>query len=267
MTSASTGWLRPTAVCQALTARNNIHVLQHCGEITLSNAGDQWLACVDGRILAQASVAIVAAGTDTTALPQLSWLPLQTIRGQVTKLPVSHGLSGLRAALCHDGYIAPAREGMHSIGATFNPGVSDSAPRSCDNQDNLAKLGTAVPAHAATLGGLDPDSLEGRAGYRCTSPDYLPVVGPAPELEGFTNDFGALRKNARQTIDSFGSYLPGLYVNTAHGSRGLTSTPIAAELLASMICDEPLPFSRALSRALSPARFIIRDLSRNRIPR
>ena len=66
-------------------------------------------------------------------------------------------------------------------------------------------------------------------------------------------------------VASRGSYLPGLYLSTAHGSRGLTSTPLAAELLASMICAEPLPFSRALCRALAPARFIIRDLARNRI--
>ena len=38
-----------------------------------------------------------------------------------------------------------------------------------------------------------------------------------------------------------------------------------AELLASMMCQEPPPVSRTLSRALAPARFIIRDLSRNRI--
>jgi tRNA 5-methylaminomethyl-2-thiouridine biosynthesis bifunctional protein len=96
--------------------------------------------------------------------------------------------------------------------------------------------------------------------------DYLPVVGPAPDFEAFIRDFGELRRNARQAITNRGSYIPGLYLNTAHGSRGLSSTPIAAELLASLLCGEPLPFSRSLSRALSPARFIIRDLSRNRIP-
>ena len=57
---------------------------------------------------------------------------------------------------------------------------------------------------------------------------------------------------------------PDLYVNVAHGSRGLTSTPLCAELLASYLCRElrPLPFS--LCEHLSPARFVIRDLMRNR---
>lgn len=259
------GWLRPVSVCSALVARNNICVQENCGEITLHTDGKQWQAVADGKNLAQAGVAIVATGTGTPALEQLRWLPLQTIRGQITELPVTQGSSSLRAALCHKGYIAPARLGMHSIGASFNVDINDPAPRSSDNSDNLSKLSAAIPDWQPELSALDPDTLQSRVGYRCTSPDYLPVVGPAPAYDDFVRDYGALSKNARQSINRRGPYLPGLYINAAHGSRGLTSTPIAAELLASMICDEPLPFSRALCRALSPARFIIRDLSRNRI--
>lgn len=59
--------------------------------------------------------------------------------------------------------------------------------------------------------------------------------------------------------------MPGLYINIAHGSRGLTSTPLVAEWLASLVCSEPPPFDRALQRALSPARFLVRDLSRKRV--
>lgn len=258
------GWLRPAAVCRALTARENICVVQNCGEVALQTDGRHWQAVAGGKALAHASVAIVATGTGTTAMDQFDWLPLQRIRGQITELPALHAFNGLRAALCHVGYIAPAREGIHSIGASFDVDVSDDAPRTSDNRNNLAKLAAAVPAWRETLDALDPAALAGRVGYRCASPDYLPLVGPAPQLEAFEHDFEPLRKNARQAVAIRGSYLPGLYLNVAHGSRGLASTPIAAELLASLICDEPLPLSRTLCRALSPARFIIRDLSRNR---
>ncbi|WP_372765686.1 hypothetical protein, partial [Litorivivens sp.] len=53
-----------------------------------------------------------------------------------------------------------------------------------------------------------------------------------------------------------------LYLNVAHGSRGLTSTPLAAEILASQICGEVPPLPRELLRALSPSRFLIRDIIR-----
>ncbi len=258
------GWLRPSAVCRSLVNNAKIHVMEHCGEVTLCADGAQWQAVAGGQVLAQAGCAIAATGTGATAMPQFQWLPLQTIRGQITHLPALHTLNGLRTALCHEGYIAPAREGSHSIGATFAVSAGDPAPRASDNRDNLAKLAAAVPAWREVLESLDPAALEGRVGYRCASPDYLPTVGPAPDMAAFLSDFESLRKNARRPVASRGHYLPGLYISTSHGSRGLTSTPIAAELLASLVCNEPPPFSRTLCRALAPARFIIRNLSRNR---
>lgn len=259
------GWLRPGAVCRALLMHDNIEVREHCGEVTLHQEGNQWLASVAGQTIISATCVVVAAGTETPSIPPLNWLPLQTIRGQITQLPTAQAFSSLRAALCHQGYIAPAWEGIHSIGATFTINDDDPALRTSDHSENLAKLAAAVPSCRDELQSFDADALQGRVGFRCASPDYLPIVGPAPDKDQFLNDFGALRKNAKLLITKRGSYLSGLYLNTAHGSRGLTSTPIAAELLASMICQEPLPLSRTLSRALSPARFIIRDLARNRM--
>ena len=59
--------------------------------------------------------------------------------------------------------------------------------------------------------------------------------------------------------------MEGLFVNTAHGSRGLSSTPLVAEWLASLVCGEPPPICRELQRAIAPARFLVRDLARNRL--
>src|SRR5690606_36960844 len=105
---------------------------------------------------------------------QCRWLPLQSIRGQITQLPGAQAFAGLRAALCHVGYIAPARAGMHCMGASFDINDSDPAPRASDNRENLDKLAAAVPAWRQTLEALDPAALEARVSYRCASPDYLP---------------------------------------------------------------------------------------------
>jgi len=50
----------------------------------------------------------------------------------------------------------------------------------------------------------------------------------------------------------------GLYLNVAHGSRGITGTPLCAELIAEMICGQPLPMDQEMIDALAPARFILR---------
>jgi len=259
------GWLHPAAVCRALLAQPGVRLLEHCGELHLRQLGDGWqVTGGDGRRW-EAPCAIVAAGTGCAGLAGLAWLPLQTVRGQTSLLPVSSNSAALRAVLCHDGYIAPGRQGQHCIGASFSPGDTDPTPRMADDRGNLDALAQAVPAWGAMLAGLDPGTVTGRVGFRCSSPDYLPVAGPVPDRDGFLGSYAELRRNARFPIPVRGSYLPGLYLSSAHGSRGLTSTPLAAELLASQACGEPLPMSRELIRALAPARFIIRDLCRHRI--
>ena len=94
----------------------------------------------------------------------------------------------------------------------------------------LARLS---PVLYDALGGdaLDPARLAGRAGLRCGSPDYLPLVGPLDESA------------------------PGLLVSTAHGSRGLITAPLSGEVLAAWLEDEPAPLPEELTQALLPGRF------------
>jgi tRNA 5-methylaminomethyl-2-thiouridine biosynthesis bifunctional protein len=243
----------------------NIQLQEGCGDISLQRSGEHWHASGDAGELARASVAIVACGTASQSQQGLEWLPLQSIRGQVTELPSSGALSNLRTVICHSGYLAPARQGLHCIGATFDLDTADGSIRPADHESNLAELQQALPSLTADLAAVDREQLGGRVGFRCASPDYLPVVGPVPERDAFCEDYAGLRKNARRRIPKTGSYLPGLYVSTGHGSRGLTSTPLASEILAAEINGEPWPVDTPLYRALAPARFLVRDLVRNRI--
>ena len=65
---------------------------------------------------------------------------------------------------------------------------------------------------------LASEQLHGRAAFRCTSPDYLPIVGPLAEHEAFDQAYAVLRKDARQVPDTPCPWLPGLYVNSGNGS-------------------------------------------------
>ncbi|MEQ9394407.1 bifunctional tRNA (5-methylaminomethyl-2-thiouridine)(34)-methyltransferase MnmC2/FAD-dependent 5-carboxymethylaminomethyl-2-thiouridine(34) oxidoreductase MnmC1 [Haliea sp.] len=261
----NSGWMSPPALCRHLLRHPLITLREGCGPIRLQRVDDAWQALGAEGTLARASVAVVAAGTQCGELASLDWLPLRAIRGQTTQLPPLPALVALRSVLCHSGYIAPATTEGHCIGASFTPDDTDPELRCRDRVQNLEQLAAALPAVAASLADLADTDLPGRTGWRCASPDYLPLAGPVPDRDAFVRDYARLRDNARTDIPRAGRYLPGLYLNTAHGSRGLTSTPLAAELLASQICAEPLPLEPELARALAPARFIIRDLGRNRI--
>ncbi len=259
------GWLKPEAICRVSLNTPGVTLWEHCGQVSLARAADGWLATGSNGQMWEADCVVIAAGTGSTGFTGLEWLPLLAIRGQTTRLPTSEQFSELRAALCHSGYIAPARAGEHCIGATFDLDDPDIAVRAADHQANLDSLGAALPDWQDALGQLVPPALLGQVGFRCASPDYLPLVGPVPDRQAFLHDYAALGKNAKQYVPEQGRYLPGLYLSSGHGSRGLTSTPLAAELLASQICREAPPLCRELGRALAPARFIIRDLCRNRI--
>jgi tRNA 5-methylaminomethyl-2-thiouridine biosynthesis bifunctional protein len=256
------GWIHPGKLCHILLANPLISVIEHCGPLSLAPSSSGWRISGTAGVLTEADCVVVAAGTGCS--PLLPWLPLQIIRGQTTDLATPQALHRLRAVLCHEGYIAPAQKGVHCIGATFHltGELADLATE--DHLSNLAALGKALPACAGELADIDPQTLSGRVGFRCASPDYLPLVGPVPAVDAFMQTFARLRKNARGKLPHCGDYLQGLYLSTGHGSRGLSSTPLAAELLASRICHEPPPLARELTRALAPARFLIRDLGRNR---
>ena len=257
------GWINPAALCRALVSHPMICLHENCGELDLSYGDQQWIASNKSHAFT-APCAIVATGCEATELAALNWLPTRAIRGQTTRLPASDSTQELRAVMCHEGYIAPTAGESHCIGATFDLNDADTQVRSEDHRHNLDALARAVPQWQTTLAALDTEDLAGRTGFRCASPDYLPLAGPVPDIDPFMDAFGALRDNARQHIDQCGHYLPGLYLSTGHGSRGLTSTPLCAELLASTICGEVSPLSRELSRAVAPARFLIRDLARQK---
>lgn len=259
------GWLNPPAVCHALLQHPQIQLIENTGPATLEQRDNGWAATARDTELATADAAVLASGTGTINFEALSWLPLQSIRGQTTHIGATTQSQKLNTVLCHSGYIAPARNGEHCIGASFGPGDSETGERPSEHTGNIAALEKAIPHLAHDLAAISNSTLSGKVRFRCASNDYLPVVGQVPDIHKFCHSFAALRKDARQHVPNSGDYLPGLFVSTAHGSRGLTSTPLAAEQLASVMCNEPSPLSRKLTRAISPARFIIRDLSRNRL--
>jgi len=259
------GWVQPPAVCAWLSA--NIPFRQ--GTVTRLERDENnaiWhLFDSNDKLLASAPVIIVASSYSATRLEQCAHLPLRQIRGQISALPATSASAALRTVICGAGYMAPAQSGVHTLGATYDMDESNTQVRSRDHQRNLetlAKTDGALPV-LWSRANLTAANLHGRAGIRCTTPDYLPVAGPAPDVDGFTARFAAYGRNGKADIPLPGCYLPGLWLNCGHGSRGLTYAPMVAELLATQISGDIPPLPRELTVALNPARFIIRSLKRH----
>ena len=122
-----------------------------------------------------------------------------------------------------------------------------------------------IPAFAEQLD-TDNHTLEqGRVGFRCQTPDYLPIVGPVANKAAYINSYQNLSTGIKYGELPIGSYHNNLFINIAHGSRGISNTGLAAEILASYITGDQQPVEQEVLNALHPGRFIIRDIKRKAI--
>jgi len=256
------GWVHPPALCHYQALHPKVRVLTHHDILQLHKVNEQWQACHNDQVLASAPVVILAGAAEVKRFPASSGLPLKRIRGQITQLVETPASAVLKTVVCAEGYVAPGRLGEHTLGASFDFDNEDLTTTPQGHQGNLELLEEISPDLAHRLGDeqLNPDTLSGWAAFRCTSPDYLPIVGPLADPEQFASAYGVLRKDARQVPDVPCPWLDGLYVNSGHGSRGLITAPLSGEILAAWINDEPLPVSRAVAEACLPNRFGLRAL-------
>ena len=262
------GWVHPPALCQWQTAHPLISVLTHHNALELHYVDHQWQALDGDALLASASVVVLAGAAEIKQFPASAELPLKRIRGQITRLAQTPASQALATVVCAEGYVAPARLGEHTLGASFDFKSDDLTPTAAEHAGNLAMLREISEDLLQRLGAdtLAPEQLEGRAAFRCTSPDYLPIVGPLADLATFNQAYAVLSKDARQVPDTPCPWLPGLYVNSGHGSRGLITAPLCGELLAAWLNDEPLPLPASVAEACHPNRFALRALIRAKAP-
>ncbi|PAU76033.1 bifunctional tRNA (5-methylaminomethyl-2-thiouridine)(34)-methyltransferase MnmD/FAD-dependent 5-carboxymethylaminomethyl-2-thiouridine(34) oxidoreductase MnmC [Halomonas salipaludis] len=259
------GWVRPQALCQRLATSPGVTFQR--GEVArLAPTAHGWcLTLADGANL-DADQVVIATAQLANRFDQTAELPLQAIRGQVSQVSLPEGVPAPTRVICAGGYVPPPQEGVLTFGATFAPHDQGDKLREADHAANLAELERTLPGYLEALRkagvDLDPARMDGRAAVRAASPDKLPYAGPVPDSEAWRRDYTALAKDAKRIPATPGAHHGGLWISAAHGSRGLASAPLCAELIASRICDEPLPLPAALVDQLHPGRRLIRDLIR-----
>ncbi|VVN10159.1 tRNA 5-methylaminomethyl-2-thiouridine biosynthesis bifunctional protein MnmC [Pseudomonas fluorescens] len=259
------GWVHPPALCEWQARHPLIEVLPHHEALELRRVDGQWQALAGDHLLASARVVVLAGAAEVKRFAFSADLPLKRIRGQITRLAQTPASQALATVVCAEGYVAPARLGEHTLGASFDFKNDDLTPTATEHAGNLDMLREISADLALRLGAdtLAPERLEGRAAFRCTSPDYLPIVGPLAERDAFDEAYAILRKDARHVPTAPCPWLDGIYINSGHGSRGLVTAPLCAELLAAWLEAEPLPLPSSVAEACHPNRFAVRALIRS----
>lgn len=246
------GWINIPALCNILLADSNITVINNKKINQLKFINNKWrLDNLETEIL------ILANGPKINSFPQTKHLPIKAIRGQMTRIAANNISSRLQIPICAEGHILPEHQGTHSHGATYDLYNDQPEINPADDLINRAKLGQI------TADVLWSKKIVGHwSGVRASTPDYLPLVGPIAKAEEFIKTFSGLETNAKRWIAQAGPYYKGLYACAGFGSKGLTTIPLAAEWLAATLNNEISRLPRHLIQAISPARFLRKDIIR-----
>jgi tRNA 5-methylaminomethyl-2-thiouridine biosynthesis bifunctional protein len=250
-------WVNPQQLCKRLTELENISVKTLISISNILKNNDLFEIYTNNILIESVDIVIIANANEAQHLGVNLHLKTQAVRGQVSTLEATSESSQVKSIICSDGYLSPASNQKHCLGATFSIDNLDAALDEDDHQANLFKLKSFS---LSLYDDLKNNINGGRVSFRCTSFDYFPLVGEL--LDNALLKAKTPRPNAKP--ESL-PWINGLYINVAHGSRGFTSAPFCAELLAQIICNEPISMKTELARLLNPNRFVLRRLGLKRL--
>lgn len=257
------GWLSPVQFVRNGFAWLELQglnvVLNHKVEhLTWTDGKWQWQT--EGKTFCHQAV-VLANGHTLNEFSQANGIPLYPVRGQVSHVPTTNILQQLQCVICYDGYLTPAsKAGIHCIGASHLRDNAETDFSETEHAENIAKLQQNLTACDWT-NGIDYSQNLAKVGIRAAFRDRVPMVGVVHHFEKqkvqYANLYNQLRR--KQAVEN-AEIFANLYMVNGLASRGLTTAPLLGELLASLICNEPVPISEEIWHNLSPNRTWMRKL-------
>ncbi|MBK0078173.1 bifunctional tRNA (5-methylaminomethyl-2-thiouridine)(34)-methyltransferase MnmD/FAD-dependent 5-carboxymethylaminomethyl-2-thiouridine(34) oxidoreductase MnmC [Kosakonia sp. S58] len=256
------GWLCPaqlTAGAIALGIEQGLQVHYRHEVAALVRHSDGWqLRFANGSECRHESV-VLANGHRIQHFSQTERLPVYPVAGQVSHIPTTEPLARLRQVLCYDGYLTPhnPHNQQHCIGASYHRGQQEATYSEADQQQNRQRLIDCFP-QAEWAQTVDVSAGEARCGVRCATRDHLPMVGNVADYDATLSAYAKLAEDPQTAVSA--PVHEGLFMIGALGSRGLCSAPLAAEILAAQMSNEPIPLDGETLAAMNPNRLWVRKL-------
>ncbi len=250
------GWVDPRGLVRRLLNEAGVRFVGARAVTRLLRQPPGWGAVDErGGVPASGEVVVLACAASSDTLADAHGLadwPIDNMRGQVSWWPTWH--SGPALPIAGDGYAIRLRTADGSpaglmCGASAQPGDPGGEVREADHTFNRQRL--------TRLTGLRPATSlrwQGRVGWRLQTADRLPIVGAAAARDA--------AEGRRSDQVRFVTRVPGLFVSTAFGGRGIALAALAGELLAAQICGTPWPLEADLADAIDPARWLVRSARR-----
>ncbi len=253
------GWVDPKSWVTALLA--DCEVITGFQAVRLQQADGLWqLGSEDGRSL-RAEVLVLCQSLHALQWPQGEWLPLRARPGHLLYWPANGLSEQLAQALTGQHYLLPAECGQLVAGSSFEHLPRDAWFDPLPLQaEALERLALDLRKDWPWLGEV-PNPLQGRRAMRAVTPDHLPLAGPLPDRPGWEQWLAPhARGMALSRLRGHPPNLPGLFLLSGLGARGLAAAPLAARLVCDWIHNpQQLSAPLAVAEALHPGRFLLRQ--------
>lgn len=246
--------IRPQNLCLALAKNLEIYYgyeykslkqLQSCYEVNFSN-----LKTI------KADLVIFANGNRAKELfiSEFSdaYMQLSSVRGQTTLV---NEFMSLNRPLSARGYITKAVNGVQLVGASYARGDDDALPRSSDDDENIALVDEF-------LSNKKPNIIGSNVGFRGYSGDRFPIIGGIHNASEYIKIYNSLLWTKNKPSNKSPVYYQNLLISAAHGSRGLSTSVLGANILLDMVLGRQICVKKSTINALNPSRFIIRKLKK-----
>lgn len=246
--------IQPQNLCLALAKNLEIYYgyeykslkqLQSCYEVNFSN-----LKTI------KADLVIFANGNRAKELfiSEFSdaYMQLSSVRGQTTLVDE---FMSLNRPLSARGYITKAINGVQLVGASYARGDDDALPRSSDDDENIALVDEFLSNKKLNIIGSN-------VGFRGYSGDRFPIIGGIHNASEYIKIYNSLLWTKNKPSNKSPVYYQNLLISAAHGSRGLSTSILGANILLDMVLGRQICVKKSTINALNPSRFIIRKLKK-----
>ena len=212
--------IRPELLLAHLLGAAQTHTGFSVSDMTSGDNG-VLISAVDGRRL-EADCVVLASGAELGLLLGHAGasLPLELSYGQVSHVPAAGDLSG---GVSFGGYLTPALDGHHDLGATFTRQEQDVETGHAHN------LGLLPGDWQDWMGASPANGLGSRIRQRASLPDRRPLAG--------------------QVADR-------VFVLGGLGARGFTLAPLLGDVLAAEILGHAAPMDRLQRQGVLPSRYL-----------
>lgn len=246
--------IQPQNLCLALAKNLEIYYgyeykslkqLQSCYEVNFSNLKTIKADLVIFANGNRAKELFISEFSDT-------YMQLSSVRGQTTLVDE---FMSLNRPLSARGYITKAINGVQLVGASYARGDDDALPRSSDDDENIALVDEF-------LSNKKPNIIGSNVGFRGYSGDRFPIIGGIHNASEYIKNYNSLLWTKNKPSNKSPVYYQNLLISAAHGSRGLSTSILGANILLDMVLGRQICVKKSTINALNPSRFIIRKLKK-----